>query len=76
MRRNICVIAKMLENNMVMPITIIWSKTEKFKIDKVLDIRKDIKTKSNTGAIRYTCLIKGKKKYLWLDDYTWFVELE
>jgi len=26
-------------------------------------------------GLRYTCLIKNQERYLWLDEYLWFVEV-
>ncbi len=76
MRKNINVIAKMTEIGKVIPLKILWSETEIFEIDKVIDIRKKASTKGGGMGLRYTCKIKGIEKFLFLDEYTWFVEIE
>ena len=76
MRKNISVIAKMDESGLITPLTILWSPSEKFDIEKVVDIRSKASTKGGGIGLRYTCKIKGQEKYLWLDEYTWFVEVE
>lgn len=65
----------MQENGMVIPLSILWSNDKIFEIDKVLDIKKQASTKGGGFGIRYTCKIKGTQKYIWLDGYTWFVEM-
>ena len=75
MRKNINVIAKMCESGKVIPLSILWSDSETFNIDKVLDIRKKASTKGGGKGLRYTCKIKNQERYLWLDEYVWFVEI-
>ena len=75
MRKNICVIAKMRETGTIIPLSIIWDDGRVFEIDKVTDIRKKASTKGGGKGLRYTCKIQNKERYLWLDDYYWFVEI-
>ena len=75
MRKNICVVAKMHENGKVIPLSIIWDDGRIFEIDKVIDIRKKASTKGGGKGLRYTCRIKKQERYLWLDEYFWFVEI-
>lgn len=75
MRKNVNVIAKMDEYGMVTPLTLIWEDGRKFEIEKVIDIRKKASLKGGGMGLRYTCLIKKQEKFMWLDDYTWFVEI-
>lgn len=75
MRKNITVIAKMKSDGSVIPLKIVWSEIETYTIDKVLDIRKASATKTGGFGLRYTCKIKGIEKFLFLDDYVWFVEV-
>lgn len=75
MRKNITVIAKMQDNNMVIPLSILWENGKSYEIDRVLDIRKKASTKGGGMGLRYTCLIKNQERYLWLDEYLWFVEV-
>ena len=75
MRKNITVIAKMKENNLVVPIQIVWDDGRVFEIDKILDIRKAASTKGGGKGIRYLVEIKNQERYIWLDDYYWFIEI-
>ena len=75
MRKNINVIAKMCESGKVIPLSILWSDTQIFEIDKVIDIRKRASTKGGGKGLRYTCRIKNQERYLWLDEYIWFIEV-
>lgn len=59
----------------LVPLSIIWDNDKEFKIDKVLDIRPKASTKGGGMGIRYTVFIKGKEKFLFLDKYSWFIEL-
>ena len=75
MRKNITVIAKMETNSNVTPLKIIWEDGRNFEIDKILDIRKKASTKGGGKGLRYTILIKNQERYIWLDDYYWFIEV-
>ncbi len=75
MRKNITVIAKMQENGKIIPLKILWSEDLTIEIDKILDIRKKSSTKGGGHGLRYTCRIKNQERFLWLDEYVWFVEV-
>ncbi len=76
MIKYITVIAKMTPQNKIIPLSIIWEDGREFLIDKVLDTRPKASTKGGGMGIRYTVKIKGQEKYLFLDKYTWFIELD
>ena len=65
----------MLENGNIVPLEIIWGDGRVFFIDKILDKRKTSSTKGGGAGIRYTVRIQGKERFLFLDEYIWFVEL-
>ena len=54
--------------------------TAKFDVDgtvvplEILDIRRAASLKAGGAGIRYTCRIRGRVKYLWLEESRWFVE--
>ena len=75
LRKNVTVLARMLENGNIIPLEIVWDDGRRFQIDKILDKRKAASTKGGGAGIRYTVRICGHEKYLFLDDYTWFVEI-
>lgn len=64
----------MQEDGVVIPLQVLWEDGKTFEIDKVVDIRKQASTKGGGMGTRYTCKIHGIEKFLWLDEYTWFVE--
>jgi hypothetical protein len=68
------VIVKYLKDGQQMPMVIIWDNGHRYDIDRVLDIRKAASLKVGGQGTRYTCRIKGKQTYLWLEDGKWFVE--
>ena len=76
MRKNISVRALMRSDGTVLPLEIEWDDGRKFVIDRVLDIRKAASTKGGGKGLRYTCRILGKQRYLFLDEYFWFVEVD
>lgn len=59
----------------VIPLEIEWEDGRIFVIDKILDMRKVASTKGGGKGLRYTCRILGKEKYLFLDEYFWWVEI-
>ena len=75
MRKNITVIAKMDHNANVIPLEILWEDGRKFSIDRVLDIRKAASTKGGGMGLRYLVEINNQERYIWLDDYFWFIEI-
>lgn len=75
MRKNITVIAQMRNDGMVIPLSIKWDDGQTFDISKVCDVKKQASLKGGGMGFRFTCKISGKEKYLWLDGYTWFVEI-
>lgn len=67
--------ALMRYDGRVIPLEIEWEDGRIFAIDKVLDIRKVASTKGGGKGVRYTCRILNKEKYLFLDEYFWWVEV-
>ena len=68
------VVAEFDETGSVRPLSIVWEDGRKFKVDKVLDVRRAVATKAGGQGMRYTCRIMGKETYLFNDDGRWFVE--
>ena len=75
MRKNISVVARMNESGLVTPLFLLWENGKVYEIDKVLDIRKKASTKGGGMGLRYLCRIGVHERFLWLDDYIWFVEV-
>ena len=75
MVKYITVIAKMKPDNSIIPLSIIWEDGKEFFIDKVIDIRPKASTKGGGMGIRYTVRILNQEKFLFLDKYTWFIDV-
>ena len=59
----------------VVPLEIIWEDKRKILIDRVLDKRKAASTRGGGMGIRYSIRIGNNQRYLFLDEYLWFVEI-
>ena len=68
------VTAKFDVDGTVVPLEIQWEDGTKFEIDRILDIRRAASLKAGGARIRYICRIRGRVKYLWLEESRWFVE--
>lgn len=60
----------------VIPLSIIWDNAKIYEIDKVLEIKPIASTKGGGVGIRYKCKIRNKIRYLFLNDYLWWIELD
>ena len=75
MRKNVTVLARMLSTGNIVPVEIVWEDGRRFKIDKVLDKQKCAGLKGGGKGLRYTVRILEEERYLFLDEYVWFVEI-
>ena len=63
------------ENGTLRPNCVHWKDGRKFVIDKITDIRRAASLKGGGCGMRYTCVIMGKKSFLFYgDEGRWFVE--
>lgn len=67
-------IVRYLEDGTILPLAVRWAEGEMYEIDRVVDVRPAASLKAGGAGIRYTCMIQGHQKYLWLEDTRWFVE--
>lgn len=51
-----------------------WRDGRRFEIQKVLDERRAVSINAGGRGIRYTCLIEGRKRFLFFEGPRWFVE--
>ncbi len=58
----------------IAPLAIWWDDGIIFQIDKIVDVRPCASLKAGGAGIRYTCMIQGHEKYIWLEENKWFVE--
>ena len=75
MVKKITVIAKMKESGEVEPLSLIWEDCREFKIDRILETKRKASTKGGGMGLRYKVRILNKEKFLFLDEYFWFIEI-
>lgn len=68
------VIVEYDEEGGVHPLEIYWEDGRKFRVERVLDVRRAAATKAGGQGTRYTCRILGRETYLFEDRGRWFVE--
>lgn len=74
MKKYIEVIVKYTEQGEIIPLSICWSPDQQLEIDRVLDVRQAASLKAGGTGMRYLCRIKGKERFIWLEENKWFVE--
>lgn len=74
MKRYVDMIVRYTEDGQIIPLAVRWSPEQLFEIDRVLDVQRAASLKAGGAGIRYTCRIRGKEKYIWLEEDRWFVE--
>lgn len=78
----VSVFALFSEDGSIKPLEVIWEDGRRFEVQKITDVRRAASLKGGGSGIRYTCLIEGKERYLFLEDIMpttiigakWFVE--
>ena len=76
MRKNVAVKALMKPTGQILPLSKIWEDGREFEIDKILDIRPRASTNGGGMGVRYSIRIIGKDRFLFLDGFIWFVEVD
>lgn len=56
------------------PTSLVWEDGREYEIDRVTDIRRAASLKAGGTGIRYTCKVRGKEVYLFLEEDRWFME--
>ncbi len=59
----------------IVPISIFWSDGKEFEIDRILSVR-PAPSKSGGMGLRYEVRMRGKIRFLFLDEYVWFVDVD
>lgn len=75
MRKEIVVKVLMKPTREIVPISIFWSDGREYEIDKILDVR-PTSSKSGGMGLRFEVRMRGKIRFLFLDEYVWFVDVE
>lgn len=68
------VIARFNTDGGIVPLSIIWEDGRLYEIDQVSDICQRASLKVGGIGVRFTCRIKGRETYLFLEESRWFVE--
>ena len=74
MKKYIAVVAKMKNDGTILPLKIIWEDGSEYIIDKVEDVRRAASLKAGGCGLRFSCKICGQTRFLFLEDYRWFIE--
>jgi hypothetical protein len=61
-------------NGNIVPMYLVWADGAMYFIDKILDVRRAASLKAGGVGQRYTCIIAGRERYLFLEEDKWFVE--
>lgn len=67
-------IVQYTEDGQITPLAVRWSPEQLFEIDRVLDVRPAASLRAGGSGIRYLCRIKGRERFIWLEENRWFVE--
>jgi hypothetical protein len=62
------------KDGQVKPLYIVWNNGVKYEIDKVVQITRAASLRAGGTGIRYTCMIQGCQRYLFLEEDRWFIE--
>lgn len=68
------ILASWTKEGKILPRVVKWEDGTKYRIDKILDIRRAASLKAGGAGIRYTVRIGNRETYLFLEDDKWFVE--
>lgn len=62
-----------IEGN-ITPLKIVWTNNILYSIDKITQKIPAASLKSGGYGMRYTCMIHGHVRYLYLEETRWFIE--
>lgn len=65
------VFAAFTVDGQIFPHFFIWEDGKKYKIDRIVDIRRAASTRVGGVGWRYSVQIRGRQRYMWLEDNTW-----
>lgn len=60
------------------PLSMVWTDGAEFPVDRILDVRPAASTHAGGYGLRFSVMIDGRQRYLWLEEGNemWFVEGE
>lgn len=68
------VVAYYDQEGSITPIKIIWKNNTMYSIDRITQKIPAASLKSGGYGMRYTCMIHGHVRYLYLEETRWFIE--
>jgi hypothetical protein len=73
-KKYVDMVVRFYPDGTITPLAIWWEDGMIFEIDKIIDVRPCASLKAGGTGIRYTCMVQGHEKYIWLEENKWFVE--
>jgi len=70
------VTARFSASGKIKPLNIIWDDGRVYEIDRVDDIHRAASLKAGGIGLRFTCMIRNKQIYLFMDENIWFMEVD
>ena len=72
-KRYVDVVLMQKKSGDIIPLYVCWDNGRKYKIDKIIDKGRSVSSVGGCG-MRYTCMIGGQAKRLYLEKDKWFIE--
>ena len=57
-----------------MPTAFIWENGRRYEIDRVTDVCREASLMAGGVGMRYTCMVRNHRTYLFYEDGRWFME--
>ena len=76
MKKYVDMIVRYTEGGQIIPLAVRWSPDQLYEIDRGLDVQRAASRKAGGAGIRYTCRIKGRERFIWLEEDRWFVDVK
>jgi hypothetical protein len=58
----------------ITPLSFVWEDGSEYEVDQVLEVRRAASLKAGGVGMRYTCRVRGRQTFLFLEDDRWFME--
>ncbi len=68
------VVARHDRGGLVMPLSFVWEDGSEYEIDQVIEVRRAASLKAGGVGLRYTCRVRGRQTFLFLEEDRWFME--
>lgn len=68
------VLIKQDREGRITPLSITWEDDRVYEIERITRVCRAASLKAGGAGIRYTCVIRNKETFLFLENNKWFVE--